>query len=130
MNAASLFYTEGVTGSQALEVATFLAAAGLFNGSPKVAQLGRSAAGFEFRLAVEVDPVTQEMAEGARQMAYDLSRNVLGGMPIDVQYCMGLRTTLRPDTLSADAPRDTRDSAPGGPFRSQVFVRPSDKPDE
>ncbi len=114
MNAARLFYLEGVTDSQALEVATFLAAVGVFDDSPKVAQLNRNADGYEFRLAVDTDPLPPEMVEGARQMANDLSAKVLKNAPVAVDYCRGLRGTLR--TESADIPRAT-----GGAYRSQVF---------
>ena len=58
MNAAHLFYLEGVTESDAFAVATYLAKVGVFDDAPKIAQLNRSADGYEFRLAVEVDPLS------------------------------------------------------------------------
>ncbi len=64
MNAAELYYTDGVTERDAMGVATFLVAAGVFNDSSKVAQLNREGDGFDFRVAVEVDPLTAEMIDG------------------------------------------------------------------
>jgi hypothetical protein len=95
MNAASLFYMEGVEESHAFQVATFLAEAGLFNNSSRVAQIDRAGAGYEFRLAVDVEPLTEERIEGARRMSCDLSEHVLAGMPVEVRYCHGLMETLR-----------------------------------
>ncbi|MCI0741538.1 MAG: hypothetical protein L0Y72_21090 [Gemmataceae bacterium] len=94
MNAAHLFYLEGVTDSQAFDVATFLARVGVFDDAPKVAQMNRSAAGYEFRLAVEADPLDPQMVEGARQMGRDLSQ-VLKGAPVAVHFGKGLLGTLR-----------------------------------
>ena len=117
MNAARLFYLESVTDSQALEVATFLAAVGVFDDSPKVAQMNRNADGYEFRLAVDIDPLPPEMVDGARQMAHDLSTKVLKNAPVTVDYCRGLQGTLR---TGADTHRAT-----GGAYRSQVFHKAS-----
>jgi hypothetical protein len=97
MNAAHLFYLEGITEEEAHSVATFLAGVGVFDSSPKVAQLNRTAEGYEFRQAVKVDPQLPEMIEGARRMSADLS-GVLRGRPVAVTFCEGpLDRTLRLD---------------------------------
>jgi hypothetical protein len=127
MNAAHLFYLEGVTDSQALEVATFLAGVGLFNDAPKIAQMNRSADGYEFRLAVEVDPLTPEMVEGERQMAGDLSR-VLGGARVAVHFRKGLVATLRAVTPGGAGKAADAGRVSGGPYRTKVFLVPGDLP--
>ncbi|HVX13042.1 MAG TPA: hypothetical protein VHC22_17795 [Pirellulales bacterium] len=121
MNAACLFYTDGVTEDVANSVALFLAHMGIFNDSAKVAQLDRTDEGFEMRLAVEVDPLTPEMIEGQRRMAYDLTHKVLGGKPVEVRYCHGLAGTMRVDRADPEAapPR-------GQMYASKVFVRRGD----
>jgi hypothetical protein len=127
MNAASFFYTEGVSEAEAMRVATFLAAAGLFNDSPKVAQLNRSDEGFEFRLAVDVDPLTDEMDTGQQKMAADLSHDVLGGVPVQVYYCKGLAATLRTDRASVKTDGIEESVLPRGrTYRSKVFRVPHD----
>ncbi len=120
MNAAYLFYLDGVTDDEAMRVAAFLAGAGLFNDSPKVAQLDRADGGYEFRLAVEADPLTAEMRDGERRMAADLTR-VLRGGPVAVRYCPGLLGALRP-RAAGDGAYDCH--VPGGPYRAQVFGVP------
>jgi hypothetical protein len=122
MNAASLFYLEGVTQAEAENVALFLAHAGLFNDSSKVAQINRAGAGYEFRLAVVVEPLTSEMVEGARQMASDLSRHVLGGLPVDVRYCKGRVATLRTVEPGSGAQAADKRESPAGPYRTEFFV--------
>ncbi len=115
INAAQLFYLEGVTDEDALRVATFLAGIGVFDDSPKIAQMNRSADGYEFRLSVKVDPRTPEMVEGSRRMSSDLSRLLRGSMLV-VRFCDGpLGRTLR--TME---PREAEygtgaPEAPGGP---------------
>ncbi len=128
MNAAELFYTDGVTESDAMGVATFLAAAGLFNDSSKVAQLNRDGDGFDFRLAVEVDPLTAEVIEGRSQMASDLSKKVLGGRPVQVQYCKGLAATVRTDRVrrGAETGEETR-LAKGQSYCAEVYYRASEE---
>jgi hypothetical protein len=122
MNAASLFFMYGVSEKEASSVATFLAATGLFNDSPKVAQLNRAAEGFEFRLAVNVDPLTDEMIAGQRDMARDLSKNVLGGAPVQVNYCLGLSATLRVDsTRVADGDHQKTIPPKGRYYTTKVF---------
>jgi hypothetical protein len=121
MNGAVLFYLSGITPEEALRVATFLAHAGLFNDSPKVAQMNRSEDGYEFRLAVYME-LTPEMTEGAKQMATDLSRNVLGNAPVTVVYCLGLEQTLRvrpEEELQKDEP-----VVPSGPYRTEIYTVP------
>jgi len=127
MNAAHLFYLEGVTDQEALSVATFLVGAGLFNDSPKIAQMNRGVDGYEFRLAVTVDPQTPERIEGARRMASDLSR-VLGAS-VAVHYCQGpLARTLRAvEPLDAEQGRKQSHVA-GGPYRGEVFHMRGDRP--
>ena len=105
MNAAHLFYLEGVTDAEAFAVATFLAGVGVFDDSPKIAQMNRTAEGYEFRLAIEVDPLDPQMVEGARTMARDLSQ-VLRDAPVAVHFCRGLLGTLR----AAPADRRARHS--------------------
>jgi hypothetical protein len=124
MNAAHLFYLEGVTDQEALSVATFLVGAGLFNDSPKIAQMNRGVEGYEFRLAVKVDPQTPERVEGARRMAGDLSR-VLGAS-VAVHFCQGpLAKTLRAvDPLDAEHGRE-QSHVPGGPYRAELFYGPT-----
>lgn len=107
-NAASLFAMDGVEESEAAGVAAFLAEAGLFNASSKVAQINRAGEGYEFRLAVNVDPLTPDMVEGQRQMALDLSAQVLRGRPVDVRYTKGLAGTLRAQPPAA-GPRSNGD---------------------
>jgi hypothetical protein len=94
MNAAHLFYLEGVIDSEAFDVATFLAQVGVFDDSPKIAQMNRNADGYEFRLAVEVDPLTPEMVDAERRLGSDLSQ-VLKGAPVVVHFGKGLLSTLR-----------------------------------
>jgi hypothetical protein len=131
MNAASLFYTGGVTEEDALRVATFLAAAGLFNESSKVAQLNRAGAGFEFRLAVEVNPLTTEMIEGQHQMASDLSHKVLGGQPVEVHYCHGLAATLRVDRTGPTEGNNPQAQPPRGrSYSTQVFSHLRETPND
>jgi hypothetical protein len=129
MNAASLFFTDGVSEEEAMRVATFLAAAGLFNDSPKVAQLNRAPEGFEFRLAVNVDPLTNEMIAGQRDMAKDLSHKVLGGAPVQVHYCLGLATTLRVDSTCLTM-GDNEETTPlkGRSYTTQLFQVPDKGP--
>ncbi len=128
MNAAHLFYLEGVTDSEAFDVATFLAGVGVFDDSPKIAQMNRSHEGYEFRLAVEVDPLEPQMVEGARTMARDLSQ-VLRGATVAVHFCRGLLGTLRV-LLPRTAEQGAADShVPGGPYRTQVFCVPGQLPD-
>jgi hypothetical protein len=125
MNAASFFYTEGVSEADAMRVATFLAAAGVFNDSPKVAQLNCSDEGFEFRLAVDVHPLTDEMDAGQQKMAADLSGDVLGGVPVQVHYCKGLAATLRTDRASVKKDGVDESVLPRGrTYRSKVFRVP------
>ena len=122
MNAAALFFTDGVTENEATSVATFLAAAGLFNDSPKVAQLNRTGEGFEFRLAVDVDPLTNEMIAGQEKMASDLSHKVLGGQRVQVHYCKGLAGTLQVDRTRLTTDNNQETTLPKGQsYRSQVF---------
>jgi hypothetical protein len=122
MNAASLFFMDGVTEKEAGSVATFLAAAGLFNDSPKVAQLNRTGLGFEFRVAVNVDPLTDEMIAGQRDMAKDLSRMVLGGAPVQVHYGLGLAATLRVDrTFLTVGDKEQSPPAKGRSYTTQLF---------
>jgi hypothetical protein len=102
MNAAHLFYLDGVTDSEALDVAAFLAGVGVFDDSPKIAQMNRTAEGYEFRLAVEVDPLSPEMLKEESQMASDLAR-VLRRAPIAVHFCKGLLGTLRAVEAAAAA---------------------------
>jgi hypothetical protein len=129
MNAAQLFYLEGVTDQEALSVATFLVGAGLFNDSPKFAQLSRGSDGYEFRLAVEVDPETPERIEGARRMASDLSRVLKA--PVAVHYCLRpLTKTLHAvDRLDVEQGRE-RSHVPGGPYRGEVYHLRGDRPAE
>jgi hypothetical protein len=128
MNAAVLFYTDGVTETDAMGVATFLTVAGLFNDSSKVAQPNREGDGFDFRVAVEVDPLTAEMIDGQRQMASDLSKHVLGGRPVQVHYCKGLAATLRTDRARPAAVTSEETKLPKGQsYRAEVFYRPSEK---
>lgn len=124
MNAAHLFYRDGVSDSEALEVATFLAGVGVFDDSPKIAQLSRSAEGYEFRLAVEVNPLTPEMVEGERRMANDLAQ-VLRGAPVAVRFGNGLL-----GTLSATEHGTANCHVPGGPYRSKIFQVPAKPADE
>jgi hypothetical protein len=125
MNATSFFHTEGVSDDEAIRVATFLAAVGLFNDSPKVAQLSRCGEGLEFRLAVDVDPLTDEMTAGQQKMAADLSREVLGGVPVQVRYCKGLVDTLQLDRAYLGTNTNEVAAAPKGrSYRSQNFRVP------
>jgi hypothetical protein len=127
MNAALLFYTDGVADDDAMRVATFLVAAGLFNDSSKVTQLNREGDGFDFRVAVNVDPLTPEMLDGQHKMAADLSKKVLGGRPVQVSYCKGLAATLRSDLARRGAGRDEESTrVTGRSYRAAVFVRPPD----
>ncbi len=121
MNAAHLFYLDGVTDAAALDVATFLAGVGVFDDAPKIAQMNRSGEGYEFRLAVEVDPLEPPMVEGARQMARDLS-GVLRGAAVAVHFCRGLLGTLR----VREGPADTHVS--GGPYRTEIYGVPDPLP--
>ncbi len=123
MNGAHLFFLEGVADSEAFNVAAFLAGVGVFDDSPKISQMNRGADGYEFRLAVEVDPLTPEMIEGERQMASDLSR-VVRGAPVAVHFCKGLLKTLRAAApLTAESGAAAR-HVPVGPFRTEVFTVP------
>ena len=125
MNAASMFYTDGVSEADAFGVASFLAGVGLFNDSPKVAQLNRSGEGFDFRLAVNVNPLTDEMIAGQQKMADDLSRKVLGGAPMEAHYCNGVAATLQADRPRLITGDDEETTAPKGQsYRSQVFHVP------
>lgn len=123
MNAAHLFYLEGVTDSEAFDVATFLAGVGVFDDSPKIAQMNRSADGYEFRLAVEIDPLTPEMVEEERRMARDLSQ-VLRGAPVAVHFGKRLLGTLRAVEPRAPEPGAADSDVPGGPYRTEVFCVP------
>lgn len=116
MNAAEVFYTPGVTDDEALNVATFLAGVGLFDDAPKLAQLNRTPAGYEFRLAVDVDPLTPEMAAGQSQMSHDLTRVLKA--PATAHFCAGVLGTL----LAVESP--TPERSPGGPYHSRVYVVP------
>jgi hypothetical protein len=126
MNAAHLFYFEEVTDTEAFSVATFLAGVGLFDDSPKIAQMNRSAEGYELRLAVKVDPQGPQRLDGARRMSADLS-GVLHGRPVAVTFCAGpLSQTLRP-VLPQTADGGTRPShVPGGPYRTGVVLVPGE----
>jgi hypothetical protein len=127
MNAACLFYTDGVAKDVADSVALFLAGMGVFNDSPKVAQLDRTEEGFEMRVAVKVDPLTSEMIEGQYRMAYDLTHKVLGGTPIEVRYCHGLVGAMRVDRAISGMHNDPEARPPRGQmYTSKVFVRPGD----
>jgi hypothetical protein len=129
MNAASLFFTDGVSEEEAMSVATFLAFAGLFNDSPKVAQLNRGPEGFEFRLAVNVDPLTDEMIAGQKDMANDLSHKVLGGAPVDVCYCLSLGATLRIDRTSLTrGDHEEGTTTKGRSYTTQLFQVPDKGP--
>lgn len=126
MNAAHLFYLERVTDDEALGVATFLAGVGVFNASPKIAQMNRSADGYEFRLAVKVDPQTPEMVEGARRMSSDLSC-VLRGASVTVRFCEGpLGGTLRTVESRAAEHGTEHSHVPGGPYRTEVVCVPGE----
>jgi hypothetical protein len=129
MNAAHLFYLEGVTDDEAFWVATFLAGVGVFDDSPKIAQMNRSVEGYEFRLAVKVDPQTPEMVEGVRRLSSDLSR-VLRGASVAVHFCEGpLGRTLR--TVKPRIAEDGTENShiPGSPYRTEVFCIPGELPD-
>ena len=125
MTTAYLFYLDAVADDEALSVATFLAGVGLFNDSPKIAQMNRGAEGYEFRLAVEVDPLTPELLSGAHQMAADLSR-VLGGRPVAVHFCKGLLGALRAGPSRVAKEDATLVDGPGGPYRTQIFHVPGE----
>jgi hypothetical protein len=127
MNAAHLFYLEGVTDEEAFSVATFLVGAGLFNDSPKIAQMNGGVDGYEYRLAVKVDPQTPERIEGTREMANDLSRVLRA--PVAVHYCQGpLGRTLRAvEPLDAEQGRE-QSHVSGGPYRAEVFHVRADRP--
>jgi hypothetical protein len=128
MNAAHLFYLGGITDSEAFDVATFLAGVGVFDDSPKIAQMNRCANGFEFRLAVEIDPLTPEMVEGDHQMASDLSR-VLWGAPVAVQFGKRLLGTLRAVQPGSVEPDAANSHVPGSPYRTEVFCVPRQSSD-
>jgi len=118
MNASELFYLEGVTHQEALAVAMFLAAKDVFNKEPKFAQMNRKGEGFEFRLAVSVDPLPFEMIEGASRMASDLSRGALAGAPVTVEYAKGFAGALRVQETAGGA----ADAAPeGGPYHTEDY---------
>jgi hypothetical protein len=122
MNAAHLFYLEEVTDEEAFSVATFLAGVGVFDDSPKIAQLNRSADGYEFRLAVKVDPQAPPMIEGGRRMSADLSA-VLHGRPVAVTFCEGpLGRTLRTVQPQAEEGGTRPSHVPAGPYRTEVLV--------
>jgi hypothetical protein len=127
MNAAYLFYLEGVTDPEAMSVATFLVGAGLFNDSPKIAQMNRGPDGYEFRLAVKVDPQTPERIAGASRMASDLSRVLRA--PVAVHYCQGpLGNTLRAvEPLDAEYRRE-QVHVSGGPYRGEIYHLRDDLP--
>jgi hypothetical protein len=125
MNAAHLFYLGGVTDSEAFDVATFLAGVGVFDDSPKIAQMNRSADGYEFRLAVEVDPFTPEMVEGAHRLASDLSK-VLTGAPVVVHFGKGLVGTLQAVSPAGENGA-INNHVPGGPYRTEVFCVPGQR---
>lgn len=126
MNAAHLFYLEGVTDEEAFSVATFLAGVGVFDDSPKIAQMNRAADGYEFRLAVKVDPQTPEMVEGGRRMSSDLSR-VLRGVSVAVHFCEGpLARTLRTVQPQTEGYGTEDSHVPGGPYRTKAFCIPGD----
>ncbi len=119
MNATVLFYTDGVTRDDAFQLATFLVYAGVINDSPKTMQFDRIDKGYELRVAVDVDPLPEEMEAGARRMADDLSHRVFGGAPVTVRYAWGLKNTLK-----LGPPHEV--PLPGepepGPYRAQVYV--------
>ena len=106
----------------------FLAGVGVFDDSPKIAQLSRSAEVYEFRLAVKVDPQSPQMIEGAHRMSADLS-GVLHGRPVAVTFCEGwLSRTLHP-VQPQTAEGGTRPShVPGGPYRTEVILVPANRP--
>jgi hypothetical protein len=101
----------------------------LFNDSEKVAQLNRTGLGFEFRVAVNVDPLTDEMIAGQKEMADDLSRKVLGGVPVQVQYCKGLAATLRVDReCPTTCGNDEKAPPKGRSYTTQLFQVPDKGP--
>jgi hypothetical protein len=126
MKAAHLFYLRGVTDEEAFRVATFLARVGVFDDSPKIAQMNCSADGYEFRLAVQVDPQTPEMVEGARRMSSDLSL-VLPGVSVAVRFCEGpLARTLRSVEPRAGEHGTEHSHVSGGPYRTEVVCVPGE----
>ncbi len=129
MNAAHLFWLEGVTDDEAFSVATFLAGAGVFDNSPKIAQMNRSPDGYEFRLGAKVDPQTPEMVDGACRMCGDLAR-VLRGASVAVRFCEGpLSRTLRTAAPRAAEHGTEHSHVPGGPYRAEVVGIPGELAD-
>jgi hypothetical protein len=67
---------------------------GFFNDGPKLAQLNRTAGSFELRMQVknesELGPAHRAVFQ---RMANDLSRDVFGGIPVEVNPCEGERKT-------------------------------------
>lgn len=108
-NAAELFATTGVTEDQAIRLGTYLMSKGFFNDKPKLGQLNRTADGFELRLQVknESDPGSRK---DFQRMASDLSRDVFGGVPVEVRPCEGVHKTLH-QQVSDPAHMSTRSSS-------------------
>jgi hypothetical protein len=94
-NAAELFHTSAVSESEAVRVGTYLMTKGFFNDGPKLGQLNRTPGGFELRLQVkrESELGAAQMADFQR-MACNLSRDVFGGVPVEVCPCEGVGKTL------------------------------------
>lgn len=128
MNSANLFYLEGVTDAEAFDIATFLAGVGVFDDSPKIAQMNRNGDGYEFRLAVDVALLTPEMVEGECRMASDLSR-VLKGALVAVHFC-SLSNTLRAGKWQIADLGPASSLIPRGPYRTEVFLVPGRRSEE
>jgi hypothetical protein len=121
-NAAELFYTPGVAEVEAITVGTYLMGKGFFDDSPKLAQLNRTPGGFELRTQVrsksDLGPAHREEIQ---RMARDLSRDVFGGVPVDVRPCEGVRETLaRPAERRDHQPRRNPQRVFSGPVTYQI----------
>ena len=94
-NAAELFHTSGVSESEAVRLGTYLMTKGFFNDSPKLGQLSRTPGGFELRLQVKsVSELGAAHSAEFKMIGGDLSRDVFGGVPVEVCPCEGVIKTL------------------------------------
>lgn len=95
-NGGELFYTSRVQKAEAERLSDYLVKCGFFNGDRKSVQIDREGRWYRFRMIVkkgiETDP--QNIAV-MKAFITDLSRDVFGGLPVEIHLCDDHFNTLK-----------------------------------
>jgi hypothetical protein len=88
VNGLQLLYTKSITEAQADSLASFLINSKFANGSAKTVQITKSGNTYQFRMVAKAgadkDP---EYAKNAKVYAADMSKDVFGGAPVELDMC-------------------------------------------